>query len=145
MKLSDIRTIRALCDSLHSSPDWREVVAHINDGDDDFEVDSVRFIETESIDEILADEIGSDTYTLGCFTASAISEATGWPVALIKAAQKGEEFEEIGDAMTREQIEALSEIYARHDGYGHHFNSYDFSESELHAGDRLYHVFDNRS
>ncbi len=144
MKLSDIRNIRALCDDLVSSPDWREVVRNIADASPDFEVDGVRFIDDAVIEETLADEIGADTYTLGCFNASAIADATGWPVVLIEAAQKGEAYAEIGDAMTREQIEALAEIYARYDGYGHHFNSWDSSEEELRVNGVLFHIFDNR-
>ena len=144
MKYSELKTIRAFCDGLVSSPDWRGVVQNIVDGETDFEVDNVRFIDSDHIDRIQADEMESDSYILGCFNASAVADATGWPIALIEAAQKGEAFSEIGDALTREQVEALQHIYSRADGYGHHFNSYDGSEEELGADGRLFHVFDNR-
>lgn len=142
MKYSELKSIRKFCDGLHSEPAWREVVENI--GQDDFTVDNVRFIRADAVDEIQADEMESDRYILGCFNASAIAEATGWPVVLIEAAQKGESFEEIGKGMTREQIEALQQIYCRADGYGHHFNSYDFSEEEITLDGVDYLVFDCR-
>lgn len=143
MNYTQIKQIKKFCESLHSNPDWREVVKNLQDQEYDFEVDGVRFIHTNDIQSVLEDELASDEYTLGCFNAWCIADATGWPLALIEAAQKGEQFEEIGKAMTGEDIAALAEIYASHDGYGHHFNGYDGSEDELPIGDDLYHVFDN--
>lgn len=142
MKYSEIKTFRAFCNALHSEPAWRDVVENI--GQDDFTVDNVRFIRADAIDRIQADEMENDRYILGCFNASTIADATGWPVVLIEAAQKGEAFEEIGEGMTREQIEKLQQIYCRADGYGHHFNSYDFSEEEITLDGIDYLVFDCR-
>ena len=142
MKYSEIKNLKALCQSLLSEPDWREVLNNAL-SDDDFEVDNTRFIADESIDQIQADEMQADSYILGRFNAYAIAEATGWPVVLIEAAQKGEAFEEIGDAMSREQVEALQQIYCSADGYGHHFNGYDGNEEEIEVNGKLFHVFDN--
>lgn len=144
MKYSDIKQIKQFCETLHSNPDWRQVVNNIIANETDFEVDGVRFIDDECIDDVLQDELAADEYILGCFNAWAIAQATGWPVALIEAAQKGEQYAEIGKAMTGEHVANLAEIYAREDGYGHHFNGYDFSEEELQIGKSFYHVFDNR-
>lgn len=143
MKYSEIKNLKSFCQSLFSEPDWKEVLTNAL-SDDDFEVDNVRFIADESIDQIQADEMQGDSYILGCFHAYAIADATDWPVVLIEAAQKGEAFEEIGDAMSREQVESLQQIYCCADGYGHHFNSYDFSEEEIEINGKLFHVFDNR-
>lgn len=143
MKYSELKSIRAFCNNLFSTPDWREVVSNIVDEESDFEVDNVRFIDSESIDEIQADELASDEYILGCFRAEAVARATAWPIALVDAAQKGEAYQEIGEEMTRKQIENLQRIYSRADGYGHHFNRYDFSEEELRVNGKTYHVFDN--
>ena len=143
MKYSEIKNLKAFCQSLHSEPSWREVLEQAL-SDDDFEVDNVRFIADESIDQIQTDEMQCDSYVLGCFSAYAIAEATDWPLALIEAAQKGEAYEEIGDAMSRDQIEALQRVYCRADGYGHHFNSYDGNEEEIEINGKLFHVFDNR-
>src|SRR5690606_3659164 len=124
------KNLKQFCDNLLSTPDWREVLEHVTDGDTDFEVNNVRFITSDTILEVLEDELAADEYCLGAFNAWCIADATGWPVALIEAAQKGEQYEEIGKARTGEHIAALAELYVRHDGYGHHFNHYDFSEEE---------------
>ena len=52
MKLSSIRKIKLFCDSLFSTPDWREVVDSIEADEDDFEVDGVRFISEDAIEAI---------------------------------------------------------------------------------------------
>lgn len=91
MKYSEIKNIRTFCGGLHSQPSWREVIEHA--GEDDFYVGNVRFIAADSIDEIQADEMESDSYVLGCFNAYAIAGATDWPAVLIEATQKGGEYE----------------------------------------------------
>ena len=103
----------------------------LSDGAFDINTENWRLINAENIDSILANELSFDPYILGCFSAWAIADATDWPVALIEAAQKGEAFGEIGDAMTTEQIEKLAEIYAAADGYGHYFASYDGVTHEI--------------
>lgn len=144
MKFSQLKAIKTFCESLHSTPDWREVIDNLDKDNYDFEVDNVRFIKDSEILDVLADELANDEYLLGCFNASAIAEATGWPQVLIEAAQKGEAFEEIGKAMTGEDVMQLAHIYSQADGFGHHFNSYDFSEEEIIINGELFHVFDNR-
>lgn len=147
----DMIKLARFCKELPSEPNFREVCQMIEDGEPDFEVNNVRFISSEMIDEIFADELESDSYLLGCFNTWAIADATGWPIALIEAAKKGEAYQEIGDAMTREHVERLVEIFtdvegsrAGSGGYGPHFNSYDGSEAEITIGDITYHVFDNQ-
>ena len=145
MKLSTIRNIKNFCQSLHSDPCWREVVNNIIDGASDFEVDNVRFIDSGTIDNVLVDELESDTYILGCFRASFISCVTGWPEVLISALQEAEGFEGLGKAIIEYGfVEKIAEEYIQCDGYGHHFNSYDGSEDELRVNNVFYHVFDNR-
>ena len=130
MKLSQIKRVKA-----EFGEDWREIVNEMmSENNDDFEVSGYRFIHEDSIDEILKDELLSDEYVLGCFSALAISEATDWPQALIEAAQKGEQYEAIGQAMTEDHVRKLAEIYARADGYGHHFAHYDGEEKETECG-----------
>lgn len=103
----------------------------IEGGGFDINTENWRLINAENIDSILANELSFDPYILGCFSAWAIADATDWPVALIEAAQKGEVFSEIGEAMTTEQIEKLAKIYAAEDGYGHYFASYDGATHEI--------------
>jgi hypothetical protein len=145
MKYSQIKQVKAFCESLHSEPDWREVTSNINQGLNDFEVDNVRFISSCSIDSIQQDELSSDLYCLGCFNACYIAEVTGIDQDAIEAMQKAEVFEAVGKLIiSLDKLEELQYAYASADGYGHHFNSYDFGEEELRIDGKMYHVFDNR-
>ncbi len=146
LTISTIKTLKSFCEDLHSQPDFREVLESIVSGEDDFEVDNVRFIKSESILSIMADEIFSDDYILGCFNASFIAENSNLPIEMIEACQECEAFEAIGKALNnmfdQEEKESFCEYYAGSDGYGHHFNGYDFGEEELNINGILYHVFD---
>lgn len=142
MKYSDIKRLKSFCEGLHSEPNWRDVLTSIIDNDSDFEVDNVRFIETGSIDEIQQDELLSDLYCLGCFNADFLSGYLPLDADVIKNIQDAGAFEAIGK-MCKSEIESIQKDYASADGYGHHFNSYDFGEEELSINGNLYHVFDN--
>ena len=145
MKYSELKTIRTFCEQLHSEPDWREVVENITNGETDFEVNNVRFINDDSILEILADELGSDEYVLGAFNASFLADVTGLPLIVFEALQKADAYQAAGEiVIALNKLEELAEAYASADGYGHHFNLYDFYEQELQCNDQLFHVFDNR-
>lgn len=143
LTFSQIKTIKSFCEELFSTPDWREVVGQIADDETDFEVDNVRFIHTDSIDSIMADELEGDEYVLGSFNTNTIADVTGWPSMLIEAAQKGGAYKEIGEALIDgDFVPALAKAYSDADGYGHHFNSYDGNEEELNIGSSMFHVFD---
>jgi hypothetical protein len=127
MKLAECRDVRELVGG-----DWREAVAQMAIDASDFECGGYRFIHKDDIDDILADELSSDEYVLGCFNARFIADVTGWPVALIEAAQKGEQYEAIGKGIIDGgHVTELAQAYASADGYGHHFNSWDGSEEEF--------------
>lgn len=148
IKYSQIKEVKLFCDSLFSEPNWRDVVEKIADHDTQFEVDNVRFIRSDVILDVLTEELADDAYMLGCFKASFLADVTNWPVELIQAAQKREAFEALGDALINEdKVTDIAEAYASADGYGHHFNSYDFGEEELTVNlehsSYTYHVFDN--
>lgn len=144
MKLSQIKALKTFTESLFSTPDYKEVIENISKGESDFEIDNVRFIESSHINQVLADELSSDTYCLGSFTASFIAAQSGWPEFLIAAAQSGEAYEELGQAMVDGlDMVCFAEEYASADSYGHHFNSYDFEEEEVCINGTYYHVFDN--
>jgi len=148
MKYSEIKKIKTFCNNLTSQPDWREVVENIIGSEVDFTVDNVRFINTDDILEIMADEIFSDEYILGCFNAGFIANNSDLNYELVKACQNAEAYEAIGKAlnatMTHDEKENFCAAYASADGYGHHFNGYDFSEEELATSKGFFHVFDNR-
>lgn len=142
-ELKTIEQIKEYCNSLFSTPDYEEVIENVANNVTDFQVNEVRFISADCIHEVLEDELACDEYLLGCFNADAIADATGWPIALIEAAQKGEQYEEIGKAMTGEHVAELARIYSSADGYGHHFNQYDGNEETVIIRGNEYYVFDN--
>lgn len=145
MKFSTIKEVRKFCAQLVSEPDWREVTENLNNEVDDFTVDNVRFISSNEIDSIQCDELSNDLYCLGCFNDWFIAEVLDIDVDVIQAMQKAEAFEAIGKLIiSMGKLSELQENYASADGYGHHFNGYDFSEEELNVDGRLYHVFDCR-
>lgn len=144
MKYSECKAIKQFCANLFSNPDWREVVAEIENGTADFEVDGVRFINSSDIDSIQCEELGNDEYILGCFNAWFIADVLGIDTDVIEAMQKAEAFEAIGKLIIRlAKLEELQQTYARDDGYGHYFNHYDFGEEELSVDGLTYYVFDN--
>jgi hypothetical protein len=144
MKFSECKAIKSFCANLHSEPAWFEVAQNVIDGTDDFEVDNVRFIKSECIDSILVDELGNDDYILGCFNAWFVADVTGIDTDVIEAMQKVEAYEAIGKLIkSLGKLEELATAYASADGYGHHFNGYDFGEEELRIAGQTYHVFDN--
>lgn len=143
MKYSQVKMLKSFCADLFSKPDYREVIAHA--GEDDFEVNGVRFVRDDAIDQIQQDELASDEYILGCFNADFLADVLGIDQEVIEAMQKAEAFEAIGKLIiSMGKLEALQQAYASADGYGHHFNGYDFSEEEISIDGVDYHVFDNR-
>lgn len=144
MKYSQIKQLKAFCESLHSYPDWKEVLQNILDDKDDFEVDNVRFIKDSAIDEIQQDELSSDEYILGCFNADFLSDVTGIDCEVFEAMQKADAYEAIGKLIiSLDKLGELQNAYVSADGYGHHFNGYDFSEEVIEIDGKTYHVFDN--
>ena len=144
MKFSEIKRLKAFCGFLCSEPCWREVLECILSGENDFTVSNVRFIESDSIDEIQQTELGADDYTLGCFNAWFLSDILEIDQEAMEAMQQAEAFEAIGKLVkSLDKLEELQTAYASADGYGHHFNGYDFGEEELHIGSNSYYVFDN--
>ena len=94
---------------------------------DDVHLHDWRFISEDSIDDILKDELSSDVYMLGCFTAHFIADMVDLPVDEVEKAQKNESYELLGALMLK-NIDEVVEGYVAYDGYGHHFNPYDGDE-----------------
>ena len=144
MEYSEIKAVKLFCDGLFSSPDWREVVQNVLDGEDDFEVDNVRFISDDEIDSIQEDELACDDYVLGCFNACFLADILEIEQDVVEAMQKAEAFEAIGKLVkSLGRLGDLQAAYSNDDGYGHYFNSYDSGEEEITINGTLYHVFDN--
>ncbi len=145
MKFSQIKALKTFTTSLFSEPCYREVLEKAQASETDFEVNNVRFIAVDEIDQILADELESDHYILGCFNASFIADQCNWPVELVEAAQKGEAYEALGKAIKdNTDMVVFAEAYSSADGYGHHFNYYDHNQEEITIGGTDYLVFDNQ-
>ena len=146
MKYSQIKAIKTFCESLTSSPDWREVVLNIVQGINDFEVDNVRFINANDIDSIQEEELSSDLYVLGCFNAWFLADVLEIDQDVIESMQEAEAFEAIGKLIiSLDKLGELQAAYSSADGYGHHFNNYDSSEEELRLKDgTTFYAFDNR-
>lgn len=128
MTLSDIRPFFIF--SQDQDIDFREILENLSTEEVDFEVDNFRFIEKDSIDKIQQEELTNDLYLLGCFNASFLAEVTNLPLKLIEAAQKGEEYTALGEAL-EPHVEDIQAEYSRLDGYGHHFAHYDHNEHEI--------------
>jgi len=143
LSFSQVKQVIEFCQGLHSEPNWRGVVENIVSGYDDFEVDNVRFISTDEIDQIQCDEMESDTYILGCFNAWALSDATGIDQDVFEAMQKAGAYDAIGKlVISLDKLSDLQQQYVSADGYGHHFNFYDGGKEELRVNGMVYHVFD---
>ena len=143
MKLSEIKALKAFCESLTSEPAWREVLSEVLNDSDDFDVGNVRFIKSSAIDSIQQDELLSDLYVLGCFNANFLSGHIGLDSDEIKAIQDAGAYEALGKIASRE-IESIQSEYSSLDGYGHHFNHYDFGEENITINGIEYYAFDNR-
>ena len=133
MNTNDYKQIKELatfCKNLDINP--RDAYENIITDTADFEVDNYRFICADDIDKIQQDELSSDEYMLGCFQAWFLADILDAPVQAIEAMQKAEAFEAIGTwIIEADKIEELQESFASTDGYGHHFNHYDFGEEEI--------------
>lgn len=145
IKYSEIKNLKTFCEDLTSQPDWREVLNSITSYEQDFEVDNVRFIDTNSIDRIQQEELASDEYVLGCFYSHFLADVLEIEIEVIHAIQKDEAYTGLGKLIiAMGKLEELQQAYANADGYGHHFNHYDGNEEELFFAGNTYHVFDNR-
>ncbi len=76
---------------------------------EDFEVDNYRFIkESEALNEAVNMYKG-DNYMLGCFNADFISDNTNLSYNVVKALQKAEAFEELGELISDNDLDSFIE------------------------------------
>lgn len=124
MKTQEIKSVINLCKDL--SIDFKEVVINIENSESDFVVDNYRFISESEIDEIQCNELSSDSYVLGCFKADFIANNTDLSFDIVKALQEANKYDAIGNhIIDNNYVSDIQSEYARLDGYGHHFSSYD--------------------
>ena len=125
MKFSECKELKALIDD-----EWQDAAPEIDQESGDFMTSNWRFIHQDDIDEVMRDELSSDTWLLGCFTAWFISDITGLDYDAVERAQKSESFELLGELMLQ-HIDKVQSEYVSADGYGHYFNSWDGCEHEF--------------
>ena len=120
--------------------DRSEIMEVLEEDGHDITVRGWRFIEASHIDDVMREELAGDPYILGCFSADAISYATGVSSEAIRKMQAAEAYEGIGEMLLSgvsgcgaSWLERLQEYYVRFDGYGHHFAQYDGEEHEVYA------------
>lgn len=120
-----------------------EIVDNVVNGISDFIVDDYRFINANSIDKILADELVSDKHVLGCFSDWMIADAAGVPRDLVSIIQEEGAFEALGRWMARDRelVSRLAELSVRYSDYGCHFAGYDGQQHEMSVNDALFYVF----
>lgn len=110
----------------------------IENAEIDFRIGEYRFIHQDEIDSIQQEELSSDTYILGCFNADFITDNTNLGYEIVKALQQGEQFIALGKFIVNNgYLEGIQAEYARLDGYGNHFASYDHKTLEY----QEYYVF----
>jgi len=115
--------------------DYKALESMRDSGDSGHHCGRWRFIHESVIDGIMADELEGNPELLGMFKADFLACVTDWPEALIAAAQKGEQWDTIGEGVVDGgYVPALARAYADADGYGHHFAHYDFETHELAGG-----------
>ena len=131
MKYSEIKGLYDFLEGLDDTIDKRKVTEQFSEETEDFEVCGYRFIDMDEIDNIQCDELRDDEYTLGCFNAGFIAYVTDLNQSLIEAAQEGNAYEAVGQAiLDGGHLEDVQKNYAKEDGYGYHFAYYDHEQYE---------------
>ena len=139
MNYSEIKNIITLANNYGINT--RELYENIVNESEDFEVNNYRFIkEDEALNEAV-DIYKGDNYLLGCFNDWFIADNTNLSYNVVKALQKAEAFEELGELIQENDLDAFIEEYARLDGWGHVFGSYDGNNDEVTINDVEYIVF----
>jgi hypothetical protein len=123
--------VLAIADTLELDTDQIAELLEKMDAEDDidFELAGARIIHKDFIDKIQQEELLSDLYCLGCFNANFLAGYLPLDTDDIEQLQKADAYTAIGKIAAK-YIEEIQEGYAAADGYGHHFNGYDFSEIE---------------
>ena len=129
MKYSEAKEIITVANNY--SIDKAELIENIENDVDDFEVDNYRFIKESEILKVAVSQYKGDNYILGCFSADFIIDNTNLSYNVVKALQKAEAFEELGELISDEGINDFIEEYASFDGWGHVLGSYDHNYDEV--------------
>ena len=111
--------------------DWIEEDNELTLELEDLPCGEVMITKEENLLEVIKDRLEGDEYCLGCHYASFIAGATGWPLALIEAAQKGEAYSELGQAIIDEGcVEDMAQAKIDIGACGEELSCYDGKEHE---------------
>ena len=137
---SVVTVVRALKAEGFDVGERREIIELLPD--DDITIGNYRFVAESAIDDILANELESDPYVLGCFNAYFITSHSTLDCEIVEALQAGDKYEALGNHLINNDcVKAMAQDYASADGYGHHFSQYDGSEVELELDSKDYYMF----
>jgi len=109
--------------------DIKEALKLVSEDNADFEAGNYRIIHEDSIDDIMKEELSSDTYLLGCFQSWFIAGILEISPECVEKAQANECYKVLGEMLLK-QMDRVVDGYISNDGYGHHFASYDGHEYE---------------
>lgn len=120
----------------HVYSDIKELIENVeSDFGYDFNVEfdgrEYRIIENDSILDTMKEELASDEYVLGCGAAWFISDITGIPSEAIEKIQAADCFDALGIIIANDDqmLTDFAQGIISHNGAGHHFSSYDHSET----------------
>ena len=119
----------------------RELYDNVINDENDFEIDNYRFIKESEALDIAVSQYKDDNYILGCFNADFIEDNTNLSYNVIKALQKAEAFEELGELINDCDLDSFIEEYSRLDGWGNVFGSYNGNNDEININGEEYIVF----
>lgn len=122
--------LKSMTDAGIEVDNLKDIFSAIRGGETDFEVGNYRFIGESSIDEVMQDELASDTYTLGCCTPWFVGNMLGVSPDDVKRCQDADCMDFIG-VMLAKDIEATQQGIVSADGYGGHFAHYDGNENTI--------------
>ena len=78
--------------------DRHEIIWAILNGEKDWCNDYWRIVRDDHVTDALAEDIGSNTYVLGCYSPWLLADATGIPIEVFEKLQEYEAFETAGAA-----------------------------------------------
>lgn len=138
--MKDFSTIRELINDYGF--DIEKIKALLNGDKTDISSVRYRLIASSDIDRIMAEELASDEYMLGCFNAWFLADILRTSQEAIQAMQEKEAYEGIGKMIIHNDlVDELQQAYVSANGYGHHFSHYDGQENEITLKNKSFYLF----
>lgn len=138
----DNKEITDFCENL--SINAFKVLEYFYNNNEDFEADNFRFIEETRAFKEICESYLVDTYILGCFNSSFLSNSTNIDIEVIEVLQSTENFDVLGKLVLSyldNDLTSLISDYIDADGYGHALGSYDGNNYEIKVNGLNYIVY----